>query len=93
MAQQTLKILVVDSNSIAREADHRYLHQAASFNCIILEAELGTTGLTLCQQVQPDVVLLDDCLPDLNGLEFLTQIKTQMGESVPPLNFSDGVGQ
>lgn len=41
----------------------------------ILEATLGRIGLELWQQHQPDAVLLDYRLPDLDGLEFLAKLQ------------------
>lgn len=39
------------------------------------EASTGSEGLRLCRAEVPDCVLLDYCLPDLNGLEFLEAMR------------------
>jgi len=43
----------------------------------VLEADCGQTGLALARQEEPDLVLLDIRLPDLNGLQVLEQIRQE----------------
>ena len=38
-------------------------------------AETGERGLELCQQLQPDVIVLDLMLPGMNGLEVCTRVR------------------
>ncbi|MEP7354475.1 MAG: response regulator [Acidobacteriota bacterium] len=44
------------------------------------EASLGIQGLELCRNIQPDCILLDYQLPDMDGLEFLAELKADRGE-------------
>ncbi|MEC4804720.1 MAG: PAS domain S-box protein [Jaaginema sp. PMC 1080.18] len=92
MVQPSLTILIVDDSETDRLTYHRYLKRNAAWSCSILEAELGQTGLDLCVQNQPDIVLLDYLLPDLDGLEFLTQLKAKMPETMPPVITITGQG-
>ena len=41
----------------------------------IIEAGSGHAGLELCAREKPDCMLLDFVLPDITGLEFLTELK------------------
>jgi DNA-binding response OmpR family regulator len=43
----------------------------------------GTTGLTLFQHLQPDLVILDLKLPDIDGLEVCTKIRLARVAKVP----------
>lgn len=92
MAQPKLSVLVVEDNPLDREAFRRYLQQSANFDYVILEAEQGEAGLRLCQEAQPDAVLVDYILPDLSGIEFLTHVKAAMGANAPPLIVVTGQG-
>lgn len=67
-------VLVVDDSPEDRELYRRYLQRDPDHAYQVLAAALGQQGLALWQQQQPDVVLLDYRLPDLDGLEFLAQV-------------------
>ncbi|HEY9829532.1 MAG TPA: PAS domain S-box protein [Stenomitos sp.] len=71
MSQPNRTALIVDNSSENRELYRRYLLLDSEYSYRILEATLGRQGLELGQQHQPDVVLVDYRLPDLDGLEFL----------------------
>ena len=70
-AQATL-ILNVDDNDGARYAKTRIL-QSAGFR--VVEAENGTDALAFVLRDEPDLVLLDVKLPDINGIEVCRRIK------------------
>ncbi|MGF1514646.1 MAG: GAF domain-containing protein [Elainellaceae cyanobacterium] len=89
---QPITVLIVDDSEADRGTYRRYVERNAALSCAVIEAELGELGLKLCQQAQPDVVLLDYRLPDLDGLEFLTTLKTLMGEQTPALILVTGQG-
>ncbi len=42
----------------------------------LLQAEDGASGLAMAQAGQPDLILLDMHLPDMGGMEFLTQLRS-----------------
>lgn len=75
-------ILVVDDSPEDRATYRRYLTGEAEHRYHIVEAEFGRGILALCQQVQPAAVLLDYCLPDLDGLKALEHLK-QYNETLP----------
>ncbi|MGL4622725.1 MAG: response regulator, partial [Chroococcidiopsis sp.] len=77
MSQTQRTVLIVDDSAEDRELYRRYLLRAREYSYTILEAELGRQGLELWQQKQPDVVLLDYRLPDLDGLEFLAKLQAK----------------
>ena len=46
-------------------------------------AENGKLGLTLCEQMRPDIVLLDLMMPEMNGDEMLERLrKTDWGKHI-----------
>jgi PAS domain S-box-containing protein len=71
IAHATL-ILNVDDNDGARYAKTRIL-QSAGFR--VVEAENGTDALAFARRDEPDLVLLDVKLPDINGIEVCRRIK------------------
>ncbi len=87
-----LTILIVEDSEADRDAYRRYLKRNTKLDCTIIEADLGELGLALCQQAQPDVVLLDYSLPDCDGLEFLTELKVQLKDQMPALIMITGQG-
>ncbi len=86
------KILLVDDCPEDRTIYRRYLLQDKQHTYNIIEADTGEEGLQLCQQQLPDVILLDYLLPDMDGLEFLTHLKTQLGEKNLPVIMLTGQG-
>jgi len=49
-------------------------------------------GLELCSLVKPDAILLDFLLPDIDGLEFLDELKNQIGRTSLPVIMLTGQG-
>ena len=89
---QPLNVLIVDDCPEDRLVYCRYLLQDEEYSYKIVEEESGEAALTLCQQSQPDVILLDFLLPDLDGLEFLTELKQQSQQIMPAVIMLTGYG-
>jgi PAS domain S-box-containing protein len=71
-------ILIVEDSLSYRSKLRDYLSQDNRYNYIILETETGTEGLRQYRIAQPDAILLDYVLPDMNGLEFLQALQQQI---------------
>ncbi|MFN6518631.1 MAG: PAS domain-containing protein [Nostoc sp. CreGUA01] len=89
---QPLTILIIDDSPEDRQVYRRYLLQDQEHSYTILEAELGEQALTLCQQLQPDGILLDFLLPDMDGLEFLAELQQQSKAIMPAVIMLTGYG-
>lgn len=85
MAQQNRTVLVVDDFCPDRETYQRYLLSDSDYAYTVLEAESGKKGLALCQKYKIDAILLDFYLPDVDGLEFIEELKTQTNSRFPPV--------
>ena len=70
-----LRVLVVDDHPVFRAALHALLDGTDGME-VAGEAPDGHTAVTLAQQLEPDVVLMDLNLPDLDGVEATRRIVT-----------------
>ena len=66
------RVLVVDDNTRNRKLARDVL-DAAGFDT--LEAATGVEALELAAEHEPDVILLDLRLPDMNGVEVVRQLQ------------------
>ena len=85
-------IMLVEDSETDREVYRRYLRADAKFKYKFVEAEMGEEALELYPQLQPDIVLLDYLLPDLDGLEWLAQWQHQYPENLCPVIVLTGQG-
>ncbi|MBE9224817.1 PAS domain-containing protein [Phormidium sp. LEGE 05292] len=92
MMQPSRTILIVDDSPEDRELYRRYLQRDQNYSYTIWEASVGRQGLELWEQQQPDMVLLDYGLPDLDGLEFLAQLPSPTPEPCLPVIVLTGQG-
>jgi PAS domain S-box-containing protein len=85
MSKPKIHILIVEDDLVDRMACRRALAQDANYEFVLSEAETGREGLQLAHAQKPDCVLLDYNLPDLNGLEFLAELRKDLGEITLPV--------
>ncbi len=70
MSDPKIRLVIVDDEQPARERARRLLSQFADID-IIAEAKSGREALPLIEDLQPDVVLLDINMPEIDGLRLL----------------------
>ncbi|KKO48386.1 chemotaxis protein CheY [Arsukibacterium sp. MJ3] len=75
-----MKVLIVDDEPLARARLMRLLSAINGFSCVG-EAQNSQQALALCQQLQPDVLLLDIAMPGGDGLQLAAKLASQ---PVPP---------
>ncbi|MBD2341366.1 PAS domain-containing protein [Calothrix sp. FACHB-156] len=92
MSQSQRTVLIVDDNPEDCELYRQYLLQDWEYQYTVVVAELGQTGLQLWQVHQPDMVLLDYRLPDIDGLEFLNQLQAITRQPFVPVIVVTGQG-
>jgi PAS domain S-box-containing protein len=71
-------ILVVEDSLSYRKLLRDYLSHDNRYTYTIMETETGAEGLKQYRIIQPDAILLDYLLPDMNGLEFLSALQQQI---------------
>lgn len=78
------KLLIIDDCATDRKIYRRFLLKDPHHYYQILEADSAEVGLGLCQHMACDLILLDFCLPDMSGIEFLDELRQKtFGSSVP----------
>jgi len=80
------KILVIDDSLVIRKMVEIALEEE---ELIIETAVSGKEGLEMMDQTNPDLVILDMMLPDINGIEILKTIKASKGIPVIMLSGKD----
>lgn len=70
---ERLKILIVDDDPLDREIVRRYLDESEPGAFHFSEEGSGHAALSRCESFQPDCILLDFNLPDIDGLTILQQ--------------------
>ncbi|BAU63661.1 PAS/PAC Sensor Signal Transduction Histidine Kinase [Stanieria sp. NIES-3757] len=83
MTSSQKTILIVDDNFEDRQTYDRYLNKDGIYSYTTIEAETGEEGLELYHRQNPDLILLDFFLPDMNGLEFIQELKTNYARLSP----------
>lgn len=68
-----IHVLVVDDHAVVRAGICRLLDAERDIE-VIGQTGLGREAVRLCQELQPNVVVLDYNLPDIDGLEATQQI-------------------
>ncbi len=90
MTKPQIRVLVVEDDLTDRMACRRALAQDPDHEFVLSEAETGREGLQLAHAQKPDCVLLDYHLPDLNGLQFLAELRNDLGEIPVPVMMLTG---
>ncbi len=69
-----MKILIIDDDAADREIFKLYLELGQPGAFLFAEEDTGRSGLARLQSFQPDCVLLDFNLPDIDGLEMIRHL-------------------
>lgn len=67
-------VLVVDDAAFSRRMLRKYVEAEG---CKVLEASNGQQALEMAQQHQPDCILTDLLMPDLDGFQLLESLRNQ----------------
>ena len=81
------KILVVDDDNILRTVLKHYLEKQGYQ---VEEVSCGSDGLSAFEQYQPDLVVSDVSMPEMDGLEFCRNLRSQPEGKLVPFIFLSG---
>lgn len=68
-----MKILIVDDLDTGRLLLRKYLQK---YKCDILEAEDGNDAMGVILQYEPDLILLDIAMPNMDGVQVVEQVRS-----------------
>jgi DNA-binding NarL/FixJ family response regulator len=69
-----IRVLVVDDHGVVRRGLRGYLELLDDME-VVGEAENGLRGVELAEELEPDVVLMDLVMPELDGIGAIARIK------------------
>ena len=75
-------ILIVDDNKLNLKVGAKLLEQ---FNVEVVTAESGAECLELVQAIKVDLILMDDMMPHMSGVETFKKLKSQEGFKTPTI--------
>jgi DNA-binding NarL/FixJ family response regulator len=79
-------VLIVDDNAFIRQALCKVFRQEGDFE-VCGEAENGKVAIEKAQELRPDLIVLDLCMPVMNGLEAARVLK-RLTPTVPLIMYS-----
>jgi DNA-binding NarL/FixJ family response regulator len=77
MNSQKIRLIIADDHDLVREGIHSRLVNEANID-LVGEAKNGREAVELCGLYEPDLLLLDISMPELNGLEAAKIIRQDM---------------
>jgi DNA-binding NarL/FixJ family response regulator len=75
-----LKVLLVDDHALVRRGFRRMLEDEPTFQ-VVGEASDGTEAVQIADRLQPDVIVMDCALPQINGIEAARRILAKRPET------------
>jgi len=73
--KNTIRVILADDHAMIRRGIRRILEKASNI-LVIGEASTGAGAIHLVQELQPDVLLLDIEMPDMQGLNVAQELRT-----------------
>jgi len=76
----TIKIILADDHNVLREGLKSLLNQQQDFE-VIGEADNGQEAVRLTKKLEPDIVVLDIGMPNMNGIQATEHIVAEVPET------------
>jgi two-component system, chemotaxis family, chemotaxis protein CheY len=72
-----LNVLLVDDNRVMRRAVRKALLASGLPDLVVEEVDNGCDALAKLEQVEPDLILCDWRMPEMNGVELLRELRSR----------------
>ena len=72
----SIKIVLADDHQVLREGICSLLEKQGNME-VVAQADDGRTAVRLVRDLQPDIIIMDIAMPDLNGIEATRQIRAE----------------
>lgn len=76
------KLMIVEDEPLIRTGLKHYFDWQALGVHTIVEAENGNMGITTALREQPDLIITDIRMPEMNGLDMIEQLRPQLPETI-----------
>ena len=73
---ETINILIADDHTVVRDGLTAMLERQRDFR-IVGEAKNGLEAVEVARSLQPDIILMDLRMPELNGVEAMRRIRSE----------------
>lgn len=73
---RTARLVLADDHDLVREGIHLVLDREPDLE-VVGEASDGREAVEVCRRLEPDLILMDVRMPDMNGLEATRKIKAE----------------
>ena len=77
MADETIRVLLVDDHAVVREGLRTYLELQDGIE-VVGEAADGAEGVAAAERLQPDVILMDLVMPRLDGVGAMRELRVRL---------------
>ena len=72
----SIKIIIADDHQITREGIRTMLEKETDMK-VLGEAEDGRSAVRMSRELEPDLILMDVCMPDMNGIVATSLIRSE----------------
>jgi two-component system, OmpR family, alkaline phosphatase synthesis response regulator PhoP len=85
MSERAIRLLLIDDEASIREVTKATLEATGNWDVTLADA--GSVGVELATKIQPDLILVDLMMPDMDGVATYNALRQQESISKIPVAF------